>query len=614
MNYTRKIAVFVSHIFGRYQTLLCQGILEEAERRGYHTDIFTSNDDPSLEKYNLLEDSILLLPHYEEYDGVIFASGTYPSFDLRNKINAALKQRCSCPVLEVNSQEFDFPIIYMDNNAPFGALTQHLITVHGCRRICYLGCEPEAFFSEPRRQQVANICARHMLPFTEAQYCSTDYDTEHIQKALTQLLSAPLRPDAIVCYNDRFAQTVILLLQNQGLKVPEDILVTGCDDLDSARNASPSMTTISFPMLKTGMAAVQLLEKAIRGETLPRRTVIPSHPLYRSSCGCSAADASHSYQYMYKLIQQIDRMENSMLNVINMSYALQSVTDPEDGMDFLEDYISSIDYCQGFYLCLYPHWDLPQRQLDAPLTSSDMLELKFAIKNKRRLPSCVYKSTDLLPPFITKNASSFLYSTLHSEDRTFGFIAMSFLEDRLFYPVQFLSWLNAVSSMLQNIAASRHVGILTSQLEQIYLKDDLTGLYNYPGFKERSLPILKECAQQGRKLSCFCFRLDSLAEVKQTYGKKEGYFLLEILGNAFQSHLPGQALCCRASENEFYILVPDMEQSQAEELPNVISQYLKDYASLHQLDCPIVLQSRFICGIYAAMPELEELLNQVKLS
>lgn len=614
MNYTRKIAVFVSHIFGRYQTLLCQGILQEAERRGCHTDIFTSNDDPSLQKYSLLEDSILLLPHYEEYDGVIFVSGTYPSADLRGKIASTLKQRCSCPVLEVNSRESDFPVIYMDNSAPFADLTQHLITVHGCKRICYLGCEPESFFSEPRRQQVANICARHMLPFTEAQYRSTDYDTEHIQTALAQLLSAPVRPDAIVCYNDRFAQKVILLLQKQGLRVPEDILVTGCDDLDSARNTSPSMTTISFPMMETGITAVRLLEHAIKGERLPGRTVVPSHPLYRSSCGCSVIDDSHSYQYMYKLIRQIDRMESSMLDVISMSYALQSVTDPEDGMDLLEDYISSIDYCQGFYLCLYPHWDLPQPRTDDPLNSSDMLELKFAIKNKRRLPSCIYKSTELLPPFITKNASSFLYSTLHSEDRTFGFIAMSFLEDRLFYPVQFLSWLNAVSSMLQNIAASRHVGILTSQLEQIYLKDDLTGLYNYPGFKERSLPVLKECARLGKSLACFCFRLDSLEEIKRTYGKKEGYFLLEILGNAFQSHLPEQALCCRAGENEFYTLIPDMDRHEAEELPNMINQYLKDYASLHQLTCPIVLQSRFTCSIYGTMPVLEELLDKVKLS
>ncbi len=71
--------------------------------------------------------------------------------------------------------------------------------------------------------------------------------------------------DGIVCYNDQTALEVIRVLQGQGLRVPEDISVTGYDNSFMAVNGPIRLTTISHPQEKLGEMAAELLLEKLRG-------------------------------------------------------------------------------------------------------------------------------------------------------------------------------------------------------------------------------------------------------------------------------------------------------------------------------------------------------------
>lgn len=86
MYHAKKIGVFISHIFGAYQQGVCQGIIDRAVEYGYTAEIFTSLDGENLGSYARGEESILHIPNYDSFDGVIFASDTYISQELRRKI------------------------------------------------------------------------------------------------------------------------------------------------------------------------------------------------------------------------------------------------------------------------------------------------------------------------------------------------------------------------------------------------------------------------------------------------------------------------------------------------------------------------------------------------
>ena len=72
--------------------------------------------------------------------------------------------------------------------------------------------------------------------------------------------------DAIVCYNDMTAMTVINVLEEKGLSVPGDISVTGFDDSDFASNFKVPLTTMRHPQRGLGETAAELLVKLMKGE------------------------------------------------------------------------------------------------------------------------------------------------------------------------------------------------------------------------------------------------------------------------------------------------------------------------------------------------------------
>lgn len=145
MYHAKKIGVFISHIFGTYQQGVCQGIIDKALEYGYTAEIFTSLDGENLGAYEAGEESILRIPNYDSFDGIIFASDTYISSELKQKILRKL-QTLSCPIVEIAVADNHFPTVSLENNSMAGEMATHFLTVHHASRVCYLGCQTEAAF------------------------------------------------------------------------------------------------------------------------------------------------------------------------------------------------------------------------------------------------------------------------------------------------------------------------------------------------------------------------------------------------------------------------------------------------------------------------------------
>ena len=117
MYQKKKIALFISHIYGEYQTNLCQGVVEQAQEYGYRAEIYATNDGEDLGDYSKGETSILSIPNFTDLAGIIFASGTYFSPVLRDKIRRKLLKQKDCPVVEVTESPTEFPVVCMETIA-----------------------------------------------------------------------------------------------------------------------------------------------------------------------------------------------------------------------------------------------------------------------------------------------------------------------------------------------------------------------------------------------------------------------------------------------------------------------------------------------------------------
>ena len=66
---------------------------------------------------------------------------------------------------------------------------------------------------------------------------------EYAREALTYFCKDGI-PDAILCYNDRMALDMMLAANERGLRIPDDIAISGCDNSELGRNITPTLTTV----------------------------------------------------------------------------------------------------------------------------------------------------------------------------------------------------------------------------------------------------------------------------------------------------------------------------------------------------------------------------------
>lgn len=171
-----------------------------------------------------------------------------------------------------------------ENESSAHALTTHLVRDHGYRSFEFLGDADTS----------ADTCQR-WLGFTRAltdlgvpvppEPVACPFDEEDGRDAADRLLRER-PPRVLVCANDEIALGAISAAEALGLRVPEDLAVTGWDDVMAARHSRPGLTTVHQPMRELGARAAQRLHERLAGDpSEPRHEVLPTQLVQRASCG-----------------------------------------------------------------------------------------------------------------------------------------------------------------------------------------------------------------------------------------------------------------------------------------------------------------------------------------
>jgi LacI family transcriptional regulator len=170
-----------------------------------------------------------------------------------------------------------------ENLASAERLTEHLLG-HGHRRFAFLGDPEHSYDVEQRWAGVCAVLARRGLAPAAAVPCGSSEASA--RAAATAVLASPDRPDAVVCGNDERALATLLAAEDLGLRVPEDVAVTGWDDIMAARHARPALTTVRQPMRELGAWAARALDERIAGDRVtPVKELLPTRLIVRRSCG-----------------------------------------------------------------------------------------------------------------------------------------------------------------------------------------------------------------------------------------------------------------------------------------------------------------------------------------
>lgn len=179
--------------------------------------------------------------------------------------------------------------IVVANAAGERELARHLIEDHGLRRLAFVGGDPESPDAEARFCGFRDACRDAGLPVPDAPDLRTGMMTraEGARAAETLLDRGAERPEAMVFANDQMAVGALRALERRGVRVPEDIAVTGFDGIPLSRIVRPSLTTVRQPIRQLGEQAVELLVQRLADPSRdPVSLELPVALARRASCGC----------------------------------------------------------------------------------------------------------------------------------------------------------------------------------------------------------------------------------------------------------------------------------------------------------------------------------------
>jgi LacI family transcriptional regulator len=186
--------------------------------------------------------------------------------------------------------------VRVDNEYAMRSLAEHLRNVHGITRFGFVTGSNESPDSVVRARSFRIAVEELGGTLDEVDFLEADWTSAGGEQAMLSRLEQP-EPLAqgYACANDQTAVGVIYALSARGMKVPDDVVVTGFDDISLTRYFNPSLTTIRQSGSILGEVAVDALVAMLDDSKDVKRTIVlPTELVVRGSCGCEEQSDSHA--------------------------------------------------------------------------------------------------------------------------------------------------------------------------------------------------------------------------------------------------------------------------------------------------------------------------------
>ncbi len=617
----KKIAVFTSHIYEPMCGMSQKGINAAARDLGvkviYFASFSDSYSDKSFQRYSKYDQGDVVsfdIPDPNDFDGIIKIS-TYFSAAVKEHLEHILS-KTTLPVINIGIFDPNYRTVVCDDVLSFGEIMNHVIECHGCRDIYHLAGIPDKPFAKQRIEAYKDALAAHGIPFDESKIYYGNLWRDCGDDALDYILEDCRKkgkkyPEAIVCANDYSAVGLVIACRNRGIRVPEDIIVTGFDGIDDAVNGFPTITTSRQPFYNSGYEAVRALTQLFEGKELPENILIPGEFLRNQSCGCKPMTAENILDIRDVYLKRLRNTTDIAQSTTNL---MLSVAEAETLTEFFDAVKTNAKWNSGFkdmLLCLAPGWDQQRIVGDDYATVDEDMTVVTGYRGDEDVPVQTFRKKDILPKDMLEDPNPYYIISIHHLQYYMGYLIVSSDIDLHEQEMQ-QSWIVDLGMIFENRRIQRDLQSSINRLEFLYTRDMLTGLYNRYGVEKFFGGFLRECLEKGTKIAVIIVDMDGLKKINDTYGHHEGDYAIKAIASALKTASGPDEVCTRAGGDEFVVLAKNYDHMKAGDFIRNVRDYISAKVKSENKRYDVAVSA----GVYIADPSKEnkeELLDEYQL-
>lgn len=500
-----------------------------------------------------------LIPYDKLSALIIFANIMYDDNIVDEIVEKCHKNKV--PVISIDREIAGCATFTFDNAKAFEILCRHVIEHHGARKIYMIAGFRDNVYSEERITAFRKVLEKNGIPFEQNNIgygCFWETPTIDV---LNEWFVKQKReiPDAIICANDFMAITASRYLQEMGVKIPEDCIITGFDGIKQAEYLPPSITTCSHDFDEMGRLIIETINKITTGEKAEGKFVVDLKTVYSQSCGCMKTNYEKTSSSIRQLIDSLHlsderqkmilHAQSSIPKIMNINYLPKTLVDKFNFNTCVvalnENVFSEVENYNNNY-CF-----------------SDNVRILYHKYNSMECEQCIIPSSRLLPRYdlFAENIEPIIVCCANFKDFVMGYcIFQPPIDIDVYEKINgFMSTIGASLGNFYNRAQIKNINNklvkVNAELEKLSERDYMTGLFNRRGFFNRLEKRLDNVNNINSELIFISIDLDGLKYINDTFGHAEGDNAIITAGKLLVRCSLNDAICGRFGGDEFCVAV-----------------------------------------------------------
>lgn len=563
-----NIAVLFGEVGYISHKIMMDGITALAYRRKANVFLFTcegwrySGDSV----YEEGEYNIYNLPDLSSFDGVIVdLDSIHDAKAHKAIIDKLMNSTTPCVSINRRINRERSATISLENYRGIKSTVEHLVKVHGARRFHFISGPNNNVDAVERREAFINAVAKYNIEFGTDDISYGDFQYQSGQKVIERYLKKkrPL-PDAFVAANDYMAIGAMKALQKAGYNIPKDVMVVGYDNCPMASYVRPRLSTVVRDEFKAGKDAFRAIEKLISGESVDKPITIKGINIFAESCGCHYDKKLHRDQIIMDLSEEKIYTENTLETLKATTIDFSNISSFSEFSMKFQSYIEQYNY-DYFYLVICGSRDSYFEEIDIVAAGKEPDRNHKTYTKTGSIPLAYEKGqwnsymdfelSRILPDEcqMKRDGEYYIVVPVHDGEYCIGYCVIGNSNKRLkqrFIPHLIID----INSALGNIREKDIMHTMFAKINERWIYDDLTGIYNRAGLWQKSEEYIKKAANDNKKVAVFFIDLDGLKRINDEFGHDEGDSYIKSMADILVKLDGDSDIVARYGGDEYIVL------------------------------------------------------------